>query len=142
MAIALSPHEEFEYVLRADRELHPDDQTAWILQQLSNSQRAELEDRQAQGVFDEGGGVAGFTYKAGSIRIEKVRAGLRGCRNFKDRHGAEVQYEADKLATVLGKKCPKAPTAEFLERIAPADMEELAEAIDVGSTLTAAEGNG
>lgn len=124
MAIAISPRDEIEYVLRDERKLPVEQQTIWLLKPLTAHQRYRLKD------VMEGGA------KVGSAHLAAMRAGLRGWRNFRDESGAEAPFEKEShVSDVLGRKV-HAPTMDTLGLI-PADAEnELVEAIVASNALT------
>lgn len=138
MVIAIDPGEEFDYVLLADRVLPEDDpnRTVWKLRPLTRKEITLLEDRTE---MQRGGG---FRLNLGTIKEDTVRAGLIGCRNFRDARGTEIHFEqADKTLNVLGRNC-RPPADRFLDRIPAAALMELADAIQEGAKVTVEEGKG
>ena len=142
MVIATNPVEEFIFYLSEDMALEKPKRTAWKILALNVSQRSKLEDGRAMGTMDDAGELTGFAIRSGSVVLECIRAGLRGVENFNDADGSEVPYEqAKKMMNVLGKNVLP-PSDDFLDRIAPRHRQEIANAIELNTRVTAEEGKG
>lgn len=142
MTIAIDPLEEFDFVTEDDRKLPPEQQTTWRIVGLDIRQRSRLEDETATGKLDaDRETVDSFSFNAGNINYLSLRAGLRGCTNFRDRDGNEVSFGVEKgTLNVLGKQVRGVPTDEFLSRIPPNEAKEIAEAVRENLRLTPDEG--
>ena len=130
MVIAIDPNETFEYVLKDDRKAdHP---TVWNLRALNSVAVKTVQDRAGQLKGEV------FTTNQGTMQLDILRYGLRGCAAFPDGKGGEVAYECQdgKTLNILGVQV-KDPVADgFLDRIPLWAKAELAGAIADGSDLT------
>ncbi|NIS28323.1 hypothetical protein GWN75_31985 [candidate division KSB1 bacterium] len=82
--IALSSLEEYEYILKEDRE--SEDPTVFILRPLSKRDAIEVEDLLGQYAGREGFPTGTFIYKC-------VKKGWKGARNLRDKKGKKVEFE-------------------------------------------------
>lgn len=135
--IAIDPNEEFDYVLREDRELENDDpnRIVWKLRPITRRERNKLDNMAHVS-------AAGTANPLLGDRVESVlRAGIVGCDpEPRDRHGATIPFrKSAKLLNVLGRQCSPV-SDEFLDRIPQAALRELADAIEAGARLTDDEG--
>jgi hypothetical protein len=139
MAIAVNPNEPFDYVLEADRDLPPDEQTVFHLRPLSHSQRTKLDDLR----FRMEGKTQVVGTPAGYMQDQVLKAGLMGWDNLRDAHGEQVPFvtTAPKTPNVLGTNLSH-PTDECLGRLHPNDAAELEAAIRTVQRVTDEEGKG
>lgn len=128
MPIALDPRQEFDYVLQCDRALPVDQQTVFVLRGLTVAEEARIEDSLA--VLADGG----VSMRSGEQKLQILRMGLRGWRNFRRADGTEVPFQK-----VNGH--PGHVTDASLDFLAPEWRTELANAITERGKLTPAEGN-
>ena len=146
MTIAIDPTEEFAFVSLEDLELPEPDRTIWNIIGLDVKQRTRLEGRGATAKLDAN------TFDPDSIEFhepellyEAVRAGLKGCENFRGEeteehpNGEPIPFERDKTLNVLGKNITP-PTDKFLSRIPPNVFNQIGLAIRAGTRLSPAEG--
>lgn len=137
MVIAIDPKEEFDYVLKADRELPEEQQTVFKLRPLSHTQRTKLQDMEYR--WERGTDV--ISMPQGSMSHQILQCGLAGWTNLRDAEGNEIEFRTGKVVNVLGKNV--SPVADAcLDRLHPADLQELAQAIGEVQRVTVEEGKG
>lgn len=136
--IALSPAEEWDYQLRADRKRTPDpdepgkfresiDETKPVfrLGSLTPQEEAFIEN-ETVALIDGSQRV-----QIGTIKLETLRRGLRGWRNMRDRDGNEVPFKSN--------GSPNRPSEESIGAIPLRLRAELANAITERNTMTGLE---
>jgi len=124
--IAITPRQRFPYVPQSDKQLLPAQQTTFFLRSLTLEERADLED-QSSG-YDPGSSEVRM--RIGSVALLAVRAGLVGCENLNAEGGNNVPFVTEtKQRAVLGGHKINPPTDEFLERVDPEVIRELADEI-------------
>lgn len=136
MAIAVNPKQPFDYVLKADRELPPDEQTTFHLRPLSHTERVQLDNMRYQ--------MDGKTNQVGSpqgnIADKALKCGLQGWVNLRDSNGEQVPFEIErKSLNILGTQLSP-PTDACLSRLHPDDVAEILEAIQTVQRVTDDEG--
>lgn len=137
MAIAINPRDLIRYVLVADRDLPLEQQTTFLLRPLTNVQRKLVEDGSL--VMDKGGSVLP---RVGSVKLDILRAGLAGWENLRDAEGSEVECKTEPAkVNVLGSNISPV-TIACINRLHPADLEELVDAIQSTSRPSVDEGKG
>lgn len=117
MAIAVDPNRTFDYVLKEDRDLPPEQQTVFKLKVLSARELARLED--SVSVMDKDGN---WQVKVGTKTLEILSCGLRRWDNFRDRNG--------NLITFVGSM------DDNFDRLRPEWRRELADAITEQANLS------
>lgn len=133
--IAIDPTERHEHVLLTDRRL-PDDspnKTVWILRSLTRKERSALEDL---------GRTADGSIRIGSLVTQTVRAGLVGWSNFRDGRNQEIEFAAKSTPELVLGRVATPITDGLLDRIPDEVLTELANEIQILSTVSAAEGKG
>lgn len=116
--IALSPHEQYEYVLKAERDIA--DPTVFILKPLTMQQTREIED-------EIGMSLTGTGFKAGTVNYLALKYGLRGWKNLKYRDGTDVPFVTNPDGTA---------SDETIEKLDAVTRSELAGEIWTSSHLT------
>ena len=107
--IITRPRGQRPYILEAERELEPEDQTVFLLTDLTERDRVGIMDQLRVSAASEGG-TASIT-GSGTRTYMAVRAGLVGWQNLKDETGADVPFE-----TVAGNsRKPKDETLALLD---------------------------
>lgn len=120
MPIAVDPAKVVRYVLRAERELPPEQQTVFLLKALTARETADVEDA----LFFQT--AIGTMVRNGSQRLRILGLGVVGWENFPDSQGRPVPFNTqDKAAN--------------WDRIAPEYQTELANAIMEANRLNAAD---
>jgi hypothetical protein len=79
----------------------------------------------------------GFSTRVNQTNIETVRYGLRGWRNFRDKHGAEIPFETT-VQRIANRKY-QVVTDECLNRLGIRRIRELGQQIKEYSEVQAAE---
>jgi len=129
---AVSPKQDYEYILKAERELPREEQTIFTLSHLSAAQEQFLSDKQGYQT-DEG-----FVFTLGTSNIIALHLGLKKVVNFLNENGGEVEIERDeKKAYLPGKVRPI--KLEFFDKLAKDDRDEVANVIKNGGELKDAE---
>lgn len=123
MAIALTPEKRFDYVLKADRELPPEQQTIWHLRALTVNERDKIVGQLTHAAkFGKEGFVA--------AKADAIRCGLDGWTNFADANGNQAQFEgAAPKGPALWIRRQVVITEGCLELIPYEYWDELADAI-------------
>jgi hypothetical protein len=152
MAVALSPHVTEDYVLKEDRALPPEQQTIWKVRPLTSSEHYHItcsmfaavdmsKGAEAQAVkdhmdageepkLDEVFSLVRDMEKLMEGQRLKVRCGLAGAENYRDERGNLVRFETER-----GPCGRPGPSREFLDRMAPHQIKELADAVDQRSKV-------
>lgn len=86
MPIARNMNVTRDFILKNEKDSPPDKQTVFIVGAMAGWLQAALNDRVAS------------TFKQGDETVIRdiLRAGLKGWRNFRDEHGAEVQFKLNR----------------------------------------------
>lgn len=129
MVIALDPESTFEYVLRDDRKLPDEQQTVWLLRPMTAREYAEIENRSMR--MDSKTNEAIFS--SGTTTLSILKAGLAGVRNLVNDRGEPVPF-ATKVNGRNGNR--EEVRDEFLDKIHPRHLKELANAITERGQLT------
>lgn len=85
------PRERREYVLERERDLPPDAQTIFILDDILERDRVRVMDTWRVEIGKDAPVMSG----SGTRVYQAVRAGLRGWRNAKYEDGSEVPFETE-----------------------------------------------
>lgn len=130
MVIAINADERREYVVEADR--GEDNPTVFHLRFLTAAERAHLED----GGWKMHSQSQEIHMCSGALRITAIQAGLEDWDNFKDEDGNDVPFKRSKKSrTILGRdRFPVDP--KLIDRLPAEVMNEVAEAIIEGLTLS------
>lgn len=146
MTIAIDPDEDFPFQSEEDLQLPEEQRTTWLIRGLDVRQRTRLEGMGASAKVDQATQAVGaIQFHAGDLSYEAVRAGLKGCDNFRgtpteeEPEGPLIEFEHDKLLGVLGKNI-RPPTDRFLSRIPPNVFDQIGLAVRNGMRLTPDEG--
>lgn len=132
MPVARSKSDLIRYVTEADRKLPADQQSEFILAPLSNKTLGQIQN-QLQVSID--GATA--TVLRGQQRYCALKAGLKGWENFSTADGAPAAFLIDKGdRQAHGVQFTSPPKDETLELLAPADYEEIADAILSANRIT------
>lgn len=117
MVIARSTRENIPFVLQAERDLPPEQQTVFKIATLNHDTMLALLQMMAEGQARKWIKVA-------------LAAGLRGWTNFRDEHGNETEFRrSDRTVTIHGIEVAKPVSDKTLDAI-PADiLLELAQAV-------------
>lgn len=138
MAIAVNPNEPFDYVLKEDRELPPEEQTIFHLRPLKHHERVKLDDMR----YGMNARTSTVETPQGQIADLTLKVGLQGWKNLRDGNGGDVPFEQNpKTLNLLGTNL-RPPTDECLGRLHPNHVDELVEAIRDVNRLTDEEGKG
>ncbi len=124
MPIAVDPSKTWEYVLLADQELPPEQQTVFELKTLSARELAAIQDGATKGNVD-----GTLEFKSGTQTLRILDLGVSGWRNFRDAQGAEVAFRENN-----GK-----PRPENWDCLRPEWRRELANAVTEQNRLTEEE---
>lgn len=125
MPVARSKSDLIRYVTEADRKLPVDQQSVFILAPLSNKTLGQIQN-QLQVSID--GTTA--TVQRGLQRYCALKAGLKGWENFSTADGQVAPFATDKGdRQAHGVQFTNPPKDETLELLAPADYEEISDAI-------------
>ena len=123
MAVALTPGATRDYVLKAERELPPEQRSVFVMRAVPLSVRAQF------GMLL--GRAAGEDPFAGAdqgelsrLYVLALRTSLVGWRNFRTADGADVLFQAAPLE-VNGQRIQGAPTDATLDLLDTATMAEL-----------------
>jgi hypothetical protein len=127
MPTAIDPKETFEYVLECDRELPGEQQTIFELSHMTCRQREKIENEMTGSKLGKKKrDTSELTIRTGSTELAVLDAGLMGWRNFKNKHGEEIEFS--RTATTVRREC--------LDYLHSDYREELAEAITEVSRIT------
>lgn len=127
MPIAIDPNETTEYVLKCDRDLPVDGQTVFLIapQTVAQTRAAETKLQPVvRGDVTIQGSNVDFVHQV-------LRHGLRGWRNFKNRAGVQIAWQASHR--------DGQPTDETLARLSLSYRAELAEAIQALGKIESAD---
>ena len=122
--IAIDPNQTWEYVLECDRDLPPDQQTAFELKVLTARELAAIQDGATKGNVD-----GSLEFRSGTQTLRILELGVRGWRNFKDAAGTDVPFRENS-----GK-----PRLENWDVLRPEWRRELANAITEQNRVTEEE---
>lgn len=117
---------EWEYVLREDRKLPPEEQTTWILGGLTYRDMEYIMSR-ALGV--DGDGAVSVTTNAQAQARRVLNRGLRGWKNYRRQDGSQIEFRSVDEGGV------RILPEEILDTLYPHAIE-LANAITERSRLT------
>ena len=123
MPIAVNPGVPFDYVLKCDRELEPEQKTVFQLKPLTPSESAQLEDNLARVYASD----ETLTVNTGTHTLKQLQMGLIGWKNFRNAEGEEIPFPERKDARLK---------TAHLAYLAPEWRQEIANAIDEGNTVT------
>jgi hypothetical protein len=143
MATGLSPRSTWQYFLKEDLATTKDDEgieipvvpiekrTTFRLKFLPSKTRLDLENI---ATMKRKGDVS---INVGSIKWAAMKAGLAGWENFLDGDGNPIPFETDKgRRNISGIVVENPPTDDTLDRLTPGQIQELADVIVEGNTLT------
>jgi hypothetical protein len=134
MAVARSK-EGWSYVLKADRELPPEQRTTFHLRRLSNRTMTALQNLATYSLQN-----ADIKVATGTQRWVTLKAGLAGWTNFLMPDGTPAEFRLFEGSTTLhGVELASSVRDESLELLDYADAMELADAIVDGNELTKAD---
>lgn len=128
MPIALDPKQTFDYVVKDDRDLPPEEQTVWHLRCLTIAEESALADNQ----YSANAGSGEIMLKNGSYQVGILRRGVEGVSNFKDANGNEqaVSKAGNGLVPL-----------HFFDLLSTKHREEIATAILTRGEIKEKEGN-
>lgn len=128
MAIARSTRERIPFVLTAERQLPPEQQTTWYLAVLPNWMMLNLLQLMQEGKHDR-------------WMLLALTAGLRGWDNFRDENGLDVLFtrETRRRRNVAGVDVPDPVSEASLNAIPSELLVELSQAVVAVNQLTDAE---
>jgi len=133
MVMAITPDEEYRYILECDRDLPPEKQTVFILRPLSYSEYTQIEDNVIESVSEVRRGYRQKKNDEFKMRIlsgsqEKriLCSGIKRIENFKDKNGNEIIWDFHAKDNEKMK---------ILSMLRPANRRELANAITEASYL-------
>lgn len=133
MAIAVNPKENREYVLEEDRGRPQEEQTVFILKNLTASELAKLEDSLTD--YSLKSSATGkelspedikMSLNIGSQTLRVLRMGLVGWKNFKGEDGKDVSFM----------KQGETPREQNWDRLRPEWRREIANVITEQTKLT------
>lgn len=125
MAIARSTRERIPFVLTAERQLPPEQQTTWYLAVLPNWMMLNLLQLMQEGKHDR-------------WMLLALTAGLRGWDNFRDENGLDVPFtrETRRRRNVAGVDVPDPVSEASLNAIPSELLVELSQAVVAVNQLT------
>lgn len=138
MAVAISPKDNVEFITKADLLRPVEERTVFLIRPLTNVQRKLIEDQSL--TMEQSSGT--IRPRVGSVKIDTLRAGLTGWRNYKDEDGDEVAFENEgRKLSILGTNVDP-PSWRSINRLDPNDLEEIFDAIMRNARTTVDEGKG
>lgn len=132
MAISLTPEKRFDYVLKSDRELPPDQQTIWHLRALTHAERDHIVTQLTNAVqLGKGGYIL--------AKADALRCGLQGWSNYRDPQGNETPFAAGPPRAGSWIRRQAVITDECLDLIPYEDWDELSDALIQCNQMTEAD---
>lgn len=93
MAVAVSPKQAFDYVLKEDRDLPSEDRTVFKLRPLTQAEMLILNDR-ARETYDDADGHTIVRPKIGTFILAVLDLGLVGWLHLRDAEGQDVPFDS------------------------------------------------